>query len=181
MGCQISDSEWVKLGTATSALNDCELYFDDTASITVPEMKARARQLKNVDCIVIDYLQLMSSSKKTDNRVQEVSEITRSLKMMAKDLNIPVVVLAQLARTTEGRGKSHKPQLSDLRESGAIEQDADVVLMLYRDAYYNEENGNPAEAEVIVAKNRSGSTGTVKLGWQGEFTKFSNIDYVHEE
>ena len=127
---QLDTDDWTRLGLATAALNDCELYFDDTSSITVAEMKARARRLKNVDCIIIDYLGLIRSGTKVENRVQEVTEITRSLKLMAKDLNIPVVCCAQLSRGTEGRGKSHRPQLSDLRESGSIEQDADIVLML---------------------------------------------------
>ena len=129
----LSPDEWQHIAEASVFLSDVELYFDDTANITVPEMKARVRQLKNVDCVVIDYLQLMKSSKKTDNRVQEVSDITRDLKMMAKDLNIPVVTCAQLARRTEtDKGRSKKPQMSDLRESGSIEQDADIILMLYR-------------------------------------------------
>lgn len=183
---QITDSEWVKLGTATSALNDCELYFDDTASITVPEMKAKIRRLGGVECVIIDYLGLIKGSTRTDNRVQEVSEITRNLKMMAKDLNIPIVCCAQLSRGTEGRGKSHKPQLADLRESGSIEQDADIVMMLYRPDYYKgekeDENDAPDEqvdvnkVEVIVAKNRHGETGTVEFAWDGEHTLFIPLE-----
>ena len=130
-------------------------------------MKARVRRMRDVDCVVIDYLQLMQSGKRTENRVQEVSDITRNLKLMAKDVNVPVITLAQLARGTEGRGKSHRPQLSDLRESGSIEQDADIVMMLYREDYYKDENP-PEEAnanitEVIVAKNRHGPVETVDL------------------
>ena len=163
---QISPDEWVKLGNATSALNDCELYFDDTSTITVPEMKAKIRRLGGVECVIIDYLGLIKGSTRTENRVQEVSEITRGLKMMAKDLNIPVICCAQLSRGTEGRGKSHKPQLADLRESGSIEQDADIVMMLYRPDYYKgekeddevpEEQTNVNTVEVIVAKNRHGN------------------------
>ena len=181
----ISQDEWIRLGMATSALNDCELYFDDTSSITVPEMKAKIRRLKNVECVIIDYLGLIKGSTKTDNRVQEVSEITRGLKMMAKDLNIPIVCCAQLSRGTEGRGKSHKPQLSDLRESGSIEQDADIVMMLYRPDYYKgekEEDDAPEQqtnvniAEVIVAKNRHGETGTVEFAWDGEHTLFLALE-----
>ncbi|MCL2445166.1 MAG: replicative DNA helicase [Oscillospiraceae bacterium] len=173
-----SQDEWRKIGDAVGRLNDCELWFDDTSTITVPEIKARVRRLKNVDCIVIDYLGLITGAKRTENRTQEVSEITRGLKMMAKDLNIPVICCAQLSRATEGRGKSHRPQLSDLRESGSIEQDADVVLMLYREEYYKNENDDAntvdlPEAntmEIIVAKNRHGYTKTVEFIWDGEHT-----------
>ena len=143
----ISQDEWVRLGMATSALNDCELYFDDTSNLTVSEMKSRIRRLRDVDAVFVDYLQLMKSGSRVESRVQEVSEITRNLKLMAKDLNIPVVVLAQLARSTEGRGKSHRPQLADLRESGSIEQDADIVIMLYRDEYYAGEKDDQPEEE----------------------------------
>jgi len=175
---QFDQDEWRKIGDAVGRLNDCELWFDDTSSITVPEIKARARRLKGVDCVVIDYLGLLQGAKRTENRVQEVSEITRSLKMMAKDLNIPVICCAQLSRATEGRGKSHRPQLSDLRESGSIEQDADVVLMLYREDYYKNEGDDASvvdlpEAntmEIIVAKNRHGFTKTVEFIWDGEHT-----------
>ena len=176
----ITNDEWIRLGKATMALNDCELYFDDSSGITVPEMKAKTRRLGGVDCVIIDYLGLISSSSRKENRVQEVSEITRNLKMMAKDLNIPVVCCAQLSRASEGRGKSHRPQLADLRESGSIEQDADIVLMLYRPDYYKgeQEEGDAQNAvdvnkvEVIVAKNRHGETGTVEFAWDGEHTLF---------
>jgi len=176
---QFDQNEWRQIGDAVGRLNDCELWFDDTSSITVPEIKARARRLKGVDCIVIDYLGLIQGAKRTENRTQEVSEITRSLKMMAKDLNIPVICCAQLSRATEGRGKSHRPQLSDLRESGSIEQDADVVLMLYREEYYKNEKDSPEEVfdlpeadtmEIIIAKNRHGFTKTVEFIWDGEHT-----------
>jgi replicative DNA helicase len=179
--------EWEQLASATAFLSNVELYFDDTSNITVPEMKARIRRLKDVDCVFIDYLQLMQSSKKTDNRVQEVSEITRSLKLMAKDLNIPVVTCAQLARATEARGKSHKPQLSDLRESGSIEQDADIVIMLYREDYYQKMEGKEAEvpeinkAELLIQKNRHGPTDTVELAWNPEYTLFTSIDRQRED
>ena len=138
---EMSKEEWVRLGNAAGQFNDVELYLDDTSSITVPEIKSRVRRMKNVDCIIIDYLGLISSAGKKENRVQEVSEITRNLKMMAKDLNIPVICCAQLSRGTEGHGKNHKPQLADLRESGSIEQDADIVLFLYREDYYRNEIG----------------------------------------
>ena len=178
-------AEWQKLAQATMFLSDIELYFDDTSNITVPEMKARIRRLKNVDCVIIDYLQLMKSAVKTDNRVQEVTEITRSLKLMAKDLNIPVITCAQLARGTEQRGKSHKPQLSDLRESGSIEQDADIVMMLYRDNYYSDagEDGPalPNTAQVLVQKNRHGPTADINLNWIPEYTLFTTKENDRNE
>lgn len=182
----LTPQEWESLSGACVFLADIQLYFDDTANITVPEMKARIRQLKNVDCVFIDYLQLMQGSKKTENRVQEVSEITRSLKLMAKDLNIPVVVCAQLSRSTEGRGHSHKPQLADLRESGSIEQDADIVVMLYRDDYYKDEKDNPDDvvvnaAELLVQKNRHGPTGSIKMAWNPKFTLYTCVEQQHDE
>ena len=153
-------------------------------------MKAKLRRLKDVDLVVIDYLQLMSGSTKRSgdgNRVQEISEITRNLKIMAKELNVPVIALSQLSRAAEKTaGRSdHRPQLSDLRDSGSIEQDADIVLFLYRAAYYNSQNGedsqaNENEAECIVAKNRHGETSVVRLGWDGAHTRFSNLDVAHE-
>lgn len=186
----ISNDEWAKLGTATALLSNCELYFDDTSNMTVSEMKSRIRRLRDVDAVFVDYLQLMKSGTRSESRVQEVSEITRNLKLMAKDLNIPVVVLAQLARSTEGRGKSHKPQLSDLRESGSIEQDADIVIMLYREEYYSSEKDDNAyeaekppvnEAEFIIAKNRHGPTTTVKVAWNGDYTLFSNLETIRND
>lgn len=182
---ELSDDDWQRIAQATVSLNEAELYFDDTANITVPEMKARVRKMRDVDCVIIDYLQLMQGTKRTDSRVQEVSEITRSLKLMAKDLKIPVVTCSQLSRSTEGRGKSHKPQLSDLRESGSIEQDADIVLMLYRESYYDEEKNETVvtdenKAQVIVAKNRHGGTGDIDLHWNGNYTMFSTPELYHD-
>ncbi|MDE6124450.1 MAG: replicative DNA helicase [Eubacterium sp.] len=145
---ELTDDEWIRLGNATGDYEDVELYLDDTSSITVPEIKSRVRRLKNVDIIIIDYLGLIQSATHKENRVQEVSEITRNLKMLAKDLNIPVICCAQLSRGTEGRGKSHKPQLSDLRESGSIEQDADIVMFLYREDYYRNEVDEDKHDEV---------------------------------
>lgn len=181
---ELTDDDWQRLAQATVSLNEAELYFDDTANITVPEMKARVRKMRDVDCVIIDYLQLMQGTKRTDSRVQEVSEITRSLKLMAKDLKIPVITCSQLSRSTEGRGKSHKPQLSDLRESGSIEQDADIVLMLYRETYYDEEKKETVvtddnKAQVIVAKNRHGGTGEIDLHWNGSYTMFSTPELYH--
>lgn len=177
----ISSEEWVRLAEATDRLTRCNLYFDDTASITVPEIKSKIKRAKDVDCIIIDYLGLMESAKKKENRVQEVTEITRSLKMLAKDLKIPVVVCAQLSRSTEGRGSSHKPQLADLRESGSIEQDADIVLMLYREDYYKNDKEAPEAvevntAELLVQKNRHGPTGSVKLAWNPQFTLYTCVE-----
>lgn len=180
---RLDPADWVGIAEAASALSDCELYFDDSSDITVTEMKARTRRLGKVDCVFIDYLGLIRSGKKSENRVQEVTEITRSLKLMAKDLNIPVFVCAQLSRGTEGRGKSHRPQLSDMRESGSIEQDADIVLLLYRENYYkddSEDNDLPDDEaevksndiEVIVAKNRHGETKSVKFVWDPAHTRF---------
>ena len=185
----ITPDEWARLATATSLLSNCELYFDDTSNMTVPEMKSRIRRLRDVDAVFVDYLQLMKSGQRVENRVQEVSEITRNLKLMAKDLNVPVVVLAQLSRTTEGRGRSHKPQLSDLRESGSIEQDADIVIMVYRKEYYTDdgddvpEEDKPAinEAEFIIAKNRHGPTNTVKVAWNSDYTLFSNLETMRND
>ena len=185
----ISGQEWANLATATALLSNCELYFDDTSNMTVSEMKSRIRRLRDVDAVFVDYLQLMKSGSRVESRVQEVSEITRNLKLMAKDLNIPVVVLAQLARSTEGRGKSHRPQLADLRESGSIEQDADIVIMLYRDEYYATEKEDapeqdrPAvnEAEFIIAKNRHGPTTTVKVAWNGDYTMFTNLETIRND
>ena len=176
-----------RIGNAASSFYDVELYLDDTSSITVPEIKSRVRRVKNVDAIMIDYLGLIQSAGRKENRVQEVSEITRQLKMMAKDLNIPVICCAQLSRGTEGRGKSHKPQLSDLRESGSIEQDADIVMFLYREEYYKNEVDEDKQDEIdesmtelIVAKNRHGQTGTIELSFDKEFTRFRAVDNVRD-
>ena len=174
----MSPDEWSRISAASSSLCQAPIYLDDTASITVPEMKARLRRVRNLGFVVIDYLQLMHAAKRTDNRVQEVSEITRSLKIMAKELNVPVMVCAQLSRGTEKQA-NHRPALADLRESGSIEQDADQVLFLYRPEYYNNGEQNPgsaAVAEVIVAKNRHGELRTVELAWAGEFTQFTSLD-----
>jgi len=182
---ELSEGEWTRLVEAGDILSKADLYLDDTPGITVPEMKAKIRRLKDVDLVMIDYLQLMNSAQRIDNRVQEISEITRSLKIMAKELNIPVVTLAQLARAGEKR-QEHRPVLSDLRDSGSIEQDADIVLFLYRDAYYSNEAKSPEEvdknsAECIVAKNRHGELRSVPLHWQGEFMRFTSQEVVRRE
>lgn len=179
---ELDDDEWTRLAQAGDALSKANIYFDETSSITVPEMKAKLRRMKQVDLVVIDYLGLMKSARQTENRVQEVSEITRNLKIMAKDLKVPVIACAQLSRGTETKGKSHRPALSDLRESGSIEQDADIVLFLYREAYYDgekaddEDRSDETRAECIVAKNRHGEIGTVDLHWDGQFTRFTSVD-----
>jgi len=152
------------------------IYIDDTASITVHQMKAKLRRVKNLGLVIIDYLQLMESTTKSDNRVLVISEITRQLKVMAKELNVPVILLSQLSRGVESRNDK-RPMLSDLRDSGSIEQDADIVLFLYRDAYYNKESPRQNISECIVAKNRHGETGTVELIWDGQYTRFSNPEY----
>ncbi|MBE6815312.1 MAG: replicative DNA helicase [Clostridia bacterium] len=185
----ISQAEWQRLAEATNLLaSRCELYFDDTSTITVPEIKAKIRRMKNVDCIIIDYLGLMQTADKNikGNRVQEITEITRSLKLLAKDLKIPVVVCCQLSRGPEKNGKaSNRPMLSDLRDSGSIEQDADIVMMLYREGYYKNDKQNAEEvdmsqADVDVAKNRHGPTERIKLHWDGQFTLFSTLEYRDE-
>ena len=183
---KLSDDEWVRLIEAGDVLGKCDMYFDDTPGITVPEMKAKLRRLKNVDLVIIDYLQLMSGSRRIDNRVQEISEITRNLKILAKEFNVPVITLSQLSRASEQRAE-HKPQLSDLRDSGSIEQDADIVLFLYREDYYKngegteEENTDKNSGECIVAKNRHGETRSVPLHWQGEFMRFTSQELSRGE
>ncbi len=182
---KLENDEWVRLVEAGDILSRANIYLDDTPSITVPEMKAKLRRLRTVDLVIIDYLQLMTgASRRNDgNRVQEISEITRSLKIMAKELNIPVLTLSQLARDSEKR-TNHRPVLSDLRDSGSIEQDADIVLFLYREDYYSSENEPGQETdrnsgECIVAKNRHGEAKTVPLHWQGEFMRFTAQEVVH--
>ena len=170
--------DWEYLAMATEKLHDAPIYMDDTSGITITEMKAKIRRVNqdptrpNVGLIVIDYLQLMTTGQRTENRVQEISSITRNLKIMAKEMNVPIIALSQLSRAVEkqGNNSSHRPQLSDLRDSGSIEQDADCVLFLYRDSYYASQNPDGGEvdadtAECIVAKNRHGETSTVPLGW----------------
>ncbi len=177
---KIDDEDWVKLAGALGPLSESGIYIDDTPGISVMEIRAKCRKLKlekNIGLVVIDYLQLVqgSSSKRGGSREQEISEISRSLKILAKEINVPVIALSQLSRAPEQR-PDHRPILSDLRESGAIEQDADIVMFLYRDEYYNEESEKKGIAEVIIAKHRAGSTGTVDLWWLGNYTKFVNLD-----
>ena len=181
---KIDDEDWMKLAGALGPLSESGIYIDDTPGISVMEIRAKCRKLKlekNIGLVVIDYLQLVqaSSSRRGGSREQEISEISRSLKILAKEINVPVIALSQLSRAPEQR-PDHRPMLSDLRESGAIEQDADIVMFLYRDGYYNEESENKNVAEVIIAKHRSGSTGTVELLWLGNYTKFTNIEKYRE-
>ena len=180
---KLSEEEWTKLAMASAALSQTDLRVDDNPSITVAEINAKCRRLDNLGLVVIDYLQLMQGSgygKASDNRVNVVSDISRSLKIMAKELNVPVICLSQLSRGPEGR-TDKRPMLSDLRESGAIEQDADEVIFLYRDEYYNENTEEKGVAECIVAKNRHGEVGTVKLQWVGQYQTFADREWKHAE
>ncbi len=175
---ELSAEDWSNLAVAAGELSGCDILIDDTSGMTVTAMKAKLRRVQNLGMVVIDYLGLMQGDRHNDNRVQEVSEISRSLKIMAKELMVPVVCCAQLSRGPESR-TDKKPMLSDLRDSGAIEQDADTVIFLYRSEYYKTGEAtdqNTSIAEVIIAKNRHGSTGTVNMGWNGQFTKFITIE-----
>lgn len=171
---QLENEDWEAIAYASSRLSEADILIDDTPGISVAAIKSKLRRVKNLGLVVIDYLQLMQGDRRNDNRVQEVGEISRGLKLLAKELNVPVVCCAQLSRGPESR-PDKRPMLSDLRDSGAIEQDADVVMFLYRDEYYKEETPAQSVAEVIIAKNRHGSLDKVKLGWIGRFTKFTNL------
>ena len=181
---QLSEEEWAKIGLASSALSQTDIRVDDNPTITVAEINAKCRRLDNLGLVVVDYLQLMTSSGErysvNENRQQIVSDISRALKIMAKELNVPVICLSQLSRANEAR-QDKRPMLSDLRESGAIEQDADIVMFLYRDDYYHEDSPEKNVAECIVAKNRHGETGTVRLQWLPQFTTFSDREWQHNE
>lgn len=179
----LDPEDWQKLARAAGTLYETEILIDDTPGISVMGMKSKLRRVENLGLVVVDYLQLMQADKKTDNRVNEVSDISRNLKLLAKELGVPVIACAQLSRATEKDGKkneSRQPMLSDLRDSGAIEQDADTIMFLSRD-YYKNKPDQENLADCIIAKNRKGSTGTVTLGWYGQFTKFITIDKQHEE
>jgi replicative DNA helicase len=178
----LSEQDWIKLVHAATPLSQAPIFIDDTPAVTAMEIRSKARRLKlehNLGLIVIDYLQLMSGRGKAESRQQEVSEISRSLKALARELQVPVVALSQLSRGPESR-QDHRPMLSDLRESGAIEQDADVVVFLYRDEYYNPDSEKKNIAEAIIAKQRNGPTGTVELVWLGQFTKFASLERNRE-
>ena len=186
---QLANEDWDNIADVISSLSGCDIYIDDTSAITSTEMKSKLRRLPNLGLVVIDYIGLMQTTSKSDNRAQQVGEISRNLKIMAKDFGIPIICCAQLNRGTESRpGAGKRPTLADLRDSGSIEQDADIVLFLYRDEYYKDisgAEGSPEDAdtantaEVIVAKNRHGSVGNIKMGWIGQFTKFRTLEDDH--
>lgn len=172
----LEEEDWTRLARAIGPLSEASIFIDDTPGISMPELRAKCRRLKlehGLDFIMIDYLQLMSGTGRSESRQQEISEISRSLKGLAREMNAPVVALSQLSRACEARA-DHRPMLSDLRESGAIEQDADVVMFLYRDEYYNPDTEQKNVGEVIIAKQRNGPTGTIELIWLGEYTRFVN-------
>ena len=178
----LDDKDWENIARATGPLSKAKIYIDDTAGVTVMEMRSKCRRLKmeyGIDLILIDYLQLMSGSS-SENRQQEVSEISRSIKALAKEMECPVIALSQLSRAPEQRA-DHRPMLSDLRESGSIEQDADLVMFLYRDEYYNKETEDKNMAECIVAKHRNGPVGTVKMAFLGALSKFGDLDVIHKD
>ena len=182
---RLTDEDWEKVALATSALNHSNILIDDNPSLSVADMNAKCRRVENLGLVVIDYLQLMTSAGGKnqyagESRQQVVSDISRALKIMAKELNVPVICLSQLSRANENR-ENKRPRLSDLRESGAIEQDADIVMFIYRDDYYNQDSENHNQAECIVAKNRHGELATVPLQWLPEFTTFSSVDWKHQE
>lgn len=173
----LSDDDWTRLAEAMGPLAQSPIYFDDTSSITIPEMRSRCRRMQmehGLDLILVDYLQLMTGSGRSDSRQNEVSELSRQLKLMALELKIPIIVGSQLSRGAAQR-QDHRPMLSDLRDSGAIEQDADTVMFLHREDYYNPETEDKNIAEVIVQKQRNGPLGTIRLGWEARFTRFFNI------
>ena len=172
--------DWGKLAISAQELSQAKIYIDDMPNITVSQMKAKIRRLRNIDLVVVDYLQLMQSMRRSESRVQEISDITRALKIMAKELDVPVIAISQLSRGPDTRIE-HQPKLSDLRDSGSIEQDADIVLFLYREAYYDKSCENPNVAECIVAKNRHGETGVIELSWDGQYTKFENLETFRHE
>lgn len=174
---QLTDNEWEKLAETAGIIGQSKMYIDDTPGITIGELRSKCRKYKlekGLDMIIIDYLQLMSGSGKSESRQQEISEISRGLKAVARELNVPVLALSQLSRAVEQR-PDKRPMLSDLRESGAIEQDADVVMFIYRDDYYNKETEKPGVSEIIIAKQRNGPIGTTELAWLAEYTKFANL------
>ena len=183
----LTEAEWARLIEAGDILRRADLYIDDSPGLTVLEMQGKLRRLDHVDLVIVDYLQLMTGSRRTDNRVNEISEITRNLKVMAKELNVPLMALSQLRRPTE-RTKDHRPGLSELRDSGSIEQDADIVIFLHREAYNaTSEGGQLTEdmdqnaAEIIVAKNRHGETKSIPVHWQGEYMRYTSREVIRHE
>ncbi|MDO4813333.1 MAG: DnaB-like helicase C-terminal domain-containing protein, partial [Eubacteriales bacterium] len=181
----LRETDWISIANAATVLSGLDIRIDDNPLLTVADMNAKCRRIENLGLIVIDYLQLMTSAGgenrySGENRQQAVSDMSRMLKIMAKELNVPVLCLSQLSRANEKR-EDKRPMLSDLRESGAIEQDADVVMFLYRDDYYNEDSEKHNIAECIIAKNRHGETGKVELAWSPQYTTFSTLDRRYEE
>lgn len=175
---ELIDEDWIKIAESARLIGNSNLIIDDTPGISISELRSKCRKFKlehNLGMVIIDYLQLMSGGKKAESRQQEISEISRSLKALAREINAPVVALSQLSRAVEQR-PDKRPMLSDLRESGAIEQDADVVMFIYRDDYYNHDSEEAGVSEIIIGKQRNGPTGTVKLAWQAQFTKFANLE-----
>ena len=182
---QLTDQQWRDVSDAAQSISATDIRINDNPTLTVSDMNAQCRRVPNLGLVVIDYLQLMQSAGSghtwsNESRTQAVSDISRMMKIMAKELNVPVICISQLSRANESR-QDKRPMLSDLRESGAIEQDADVVIGLYRDGYYNKECENPNLAEAIVLKNRKGATGTVELTWLPEYTSFGNVERWHED
>lgn len=178
----LDDKDWENIARVSGPLSEAKIYIDDTPGISIMEMRSKCRRLKieyNIDMVILDYLQLMSG-RNSENRQQEVSEISRSIKALAKEIKCPIIALSQLSRAPEQRN-DHRPMLSDLRESGSIEQDADLVMFLYRDDYYNKDTEDKNVAECIIAKQRNGPTGTVKLEWMGQYSKFGSLDVIHRE
>jgi len=174
----LSDDEWLKLVDSARTIGNSKLIIDDTSSISIGELRSKCRKYKlehNLGLVIIDYLQLMSGSKKSESRQQEISEISRSLKALAREIDAPIIALSQLSRAVEQR-PDKRPMLSDLRESGAIEQDADVVMFIYRDEYYNHDSEDAGISEIIIGKQRNGPTGTIKLAWLAQYTKFANLE-----
>ena len=174
---ELSDDDWDKIIESSDSIAAAPIFIDDDSDLTISKMRSKCRKLKqtkNIGLIVIDYLQLMSSQGNVESRQQFISEVSRAMKGIARELKVPVIALSQLNRAVDSR-PDHRPVLADLRESGAIEQDSDVVMFIYRDEYYNPETERPGIAEIIVAKQRSGSTGPVDLAWLGQYTKFANL------
>lgn len=180
---ELKDEDWMKLVESVKTVGNSSLIIDDTPGITISELRSKCRKFKlehNLGLVIIDYLQLMSGGKKSESRQQEVSDISRALKGLAREISAPIIALSQLSRAVEQR-PDKRPMLSDLRESGAIEQDADVVMFIYRDDYYNHDTEEPGVAEIIIGKQRNGPTGTVKLGWQSQLTKFVNLERTYQD
>jgi replicative DNA helicase len=174
---QLRDDDWAKLGSAMGELGEAPIFIDDSAGVTVMELRGKCRRLKaqhgDLGLVIIDYLQLIEGRSNNDNRVNQMGEISRGLKLLARELNVPIIALSQLSRAVESR-QDKRPMLSDLRDSGAIEQDADIVLMIYRDEYYNPETEKAGIADLIIAKQRSGPVGSLELVFQSNITKFKN-------